>query len=68
MGDDQLGDVEAEQRLRQVVTARRVQVRGRLVEHEDLGLHRHHSGHRHPSLLSVGEVVRRPVGEVGDLE
>ena len=42
----------------------RVEVRRRLVEDEDLGLHREHGGHGDPAALPERQVVRRAVDEV----
>ena len=46
----------------------RVEVRRRLVEHEQLGLHREHRGHRHPPALPEAEVVRRAVDVLGHVD
>ena len=45
--------------------ATRVEVRRRLVEHEDVGPHRQHRGQRDPPALAEAEVVRRAIGGVG---
>ena len=64
VGDHEHGDVERAQDVGELAPRRRVEVRRRLVEHEDLGSHREHGRDGDPPALAEGQVVRRPVGEV----
>ena len=65
VGDEERRDVEAEDDLGQLAAGHRVEVRRRLVEHEDVGPHRQHGGQGDPPALAEAEVVRRAVGGVG---
>ena len=65
VGDHQHRHVEAAQDVGELAPRGGVEVGRRLVEHEDLGLHRQHGGDRDPAALAVGQVVRRAVDEVG---
>ena len=64
VGDHQRRDVERAHDVGELAAGRRVEVRRRLVEHQDLGLHRQHGRDRDPAALPEAEVVGRPVGEV----
>ena len=65
MGHHEDGDVEGADDVGQLAARGRVEVRGRLVEHEDLRVHGEHRRDGDPSPLAEGQVVRRPVGELG---
>ena len=54
--------------LEQPLLRARIERRGRLVEQQHLGVGDEHRGDRDALLLAAGELVRRPVGEAGDLE
>ena len=43
-----------------------IEVRGRLVQEQDLGLERPGAREREALLLAAGEHARRPVGEMGE--
>ena len=65
---DELRDCEATENLEEFLSARRIEVRCRLVEDDDFRLHGQHTGNRHPPLLTKGEVVGRPVRQIGYLD
>ena len=65
VGDHQHRHVERAQDVGELAARGGVEVGRRLVEHQDLRLHRQHGGDRDPAALAEGQVVRRPVGEVG---
>ena len=65
VGDHQHGHVQRPHDVGELPARRRVEVGRRLVEHQDLRLHRQHGGDRDPAPLAEGEVVRRPVDELG---
>ena len=50
------------ERLDQLAAGARVEVRARLVEHEQARVHRQHGGDRDPPPLAEAELVRRAVG------
>ena len=58
--------VQMAQRHQHLFGGLRVELRGRLVEHQDLRLQRQHRGDRHPLLLAAGEGADAPVAQVGD--
>ena len=64
VGDHQHRHVERAQDVGELAARGGVEVGRRLVEHQDLRLHRQHGGDRDPAALAEDEVVRRPVGEV----
>ena len=66
VGHHQHGDLERAQDAGELASRGRVEVRRRLVQHEDLRAHGQHGRDRDPAALAEGEVVRRAVGEVGD--
>ena len=55
-------------RRQHVLGGRRVEGRGRLVEHQQPRVHREHRADRHPLLLPAGERAQVPVTQVGDAE
>ena len=62
------GSVELDDELDQPLLGAGVERRGGLVEQQDLGVHDQHRGDGDPLLLSAGELVRGPVGQVVDAE
>ena len=46
----------------------RVERRGRLVEEQNVRVRYEHRCNRDPLLLAAGELVRRPIRELGDVE
>ena len=67
---DQRGDAEVVDepgdRGQHVLGRGRVERRGRLVEHEHLGVRGQHRADRDPLLLPAGELVQRPAAQVGE--
>ena len=62
VSDHQHGHVERAQDVGELAPRRGIEVGGRLVEDEDLGLHRQHGRDGDPAALTEAEVVRGPVG------
>ena len=59
VGDDQHRALDAVERLDQLAAGARVEVRARLVEHEQARVHRQHGGDRDAAALAEAELVRR---------
>ena len=60
--------VELDDQLDEPLLRARVERGGRLVEQQHLGVHHQHRGDGDPLLLAAGQLVRRAVGQVGDVE
>ena len=66
--DGLAGVVELDDQLDQPLLRAWVERRGRLVEQQDLGVHHQHRRDRDTLLLAARQLVRRAVGELGDVE
>mgnify|MGYP006955966709 CR=1 FL=1 len=62
MRDQYDRDVEPGDDLSEFASRRRIEVRGRLVEHQHIGTHRQHRRQGHTAALTEAEVMRRAVG------
>ena len=67
--DDRLpGPMQLDHEVEKPVLRARVERRGRLVEQQNVRVRHEHGGDRDALLLAAGELIRRPLGELGDVE
>ena len=67
--DDRLpGPMQLDHEVAEPVLRARIEARGGLVEQQNVRARHEHGGDRDPLLLAAGELIRRPVGKLGDIE